>query len=310
MKNNLLNNQEFNVDLSFMNVEKLRLKARNKFIKNLIILFILSFVVYLFFKKKLYIESSSIFVLLFLSFFIANMLVLKDKREFKVAYKKYFVISIFNNLVESVKFDLSNGISEDKISNTQMMVMGDEFYSNDYVSGIYKGVNFEYSDICIRDKWRDSDGDTHYVTLFKGQWFIFDYNKNFKSNFQVCEKKFKNSKLENLINMFKYNKVEFEDIEFNKMFNVYAQNDLDAFYVLTPSMLENIKEINKKIYGELLFCFIDNKLHIGLSNDKDSFEASIFKKINENDEKKKVEIEIKTILNFIDILNLDNTLFK
>ena len=52
------------------------------------------------------------------------------------------------------------------------------------------------------------------------------------------------------------------------------------------------------------------KLHIGLYNNKDTFEASIFSKVNEEHEKEKVIAEVNNILDFINILNLDNTLFK
>ena len=74
--------------------------------------------------------------------------------------------------------------------------------------------------------------------------------------------------------------------------------------------MENIKKINNKISGHLLFCFIDSKLHIGLYNNKDTFEASIFSKVNEEQAKEKVTAEVNNILDFINILNLDNTLFK
>lgn len=49
--------------------------------------------------------------------------------------------------------------------------------------------------------------------------------------------------------------------------------------------MEKITKTVNNINGKLLFCFIDNKLHIGLQNGKDSFEHSVFKKINDKHEK-------------------------
>ena len=45
-------------------------------------------------------------------------------------------------------------------------------------------------------------------------------------------------------------------------------------------------------------------------NGKDSFEHSIFKKINEQQSIEEISKDIKIITNFIDELNLDNNLFK
>ena len=247
---------------------------------------------------------------MFGSVVISYLLSFRSIKEFKSAYKKYFAISIFEEKCNSVNFDLDHGIDREIIADTQMMHMGDRFTSNDYISGQYKGVNFEYSDVHIEDECEDSEGRTYYVTLFRGQWFIFDFNKTFKSNLQICESDFRNAKRNSWFGPEKYKKVELEDIDFNKKFKVFAQNNLEAFYILTPHTIERIKTLNNNTYGSLLFCFIDNKLHVGLHSGKDSFEASIFKTIDENKEKSKVSQEIDTILNFIDVLNLDNTLFK
>ncbi len=80
--------------------------------------------------------------------------------------------------------------------------------------------------------------------------------------------------------------------------------------ILTPHTMESIKNLKKNIDGTILLCFIDNKLHVGLQNGKDSFEASIWKKINEEEINQKLDIEIKEITNFIDELKLDNDLFR
>lgn len=318
INNNDYNNSNFNQSKDLMNdinfsveeIEKLRLKAKNKFIKNLILFSIIAIVIFAYCASTQGAEISASIILLVFAFILAYLMNRKETKKFKTAYKKYFALSIFKKLCDNVQFDFNKGINKEVIANTKMMYMGDRFSSNDYVSGNYKGVNFEYSDVHIEEEYTDSDGNTHYVTIFKGQWFIFDFHKNFKSNIQVCEHNFRNAKRGGLFDSIKYKKIELEDIEFNKKYKVYAQNDLDAFYVLTPNTMENIKKINNKLSGRLLFCFIDNKLHIGLHNNKDTFEASIFSKVDEDKETEKTTKEVNTILSFIDILNLDNTLFK
>ena len=194
--------------------------------------------------------------------------------------------------------------------------MGDIYESNDYVKGKYKDINFEASDIHIQDRYTDSDGNTHYTTLFRGQWFIFDFNKTFKADLQVCQKSFNNARHgKGIFGLFepkdeKFQKVELEDIDFNKKFNVFAQSPVEAFYVLTPNTMEKIKTLDNQIKGSLLFCFINNKLHVGIASNKDLFEVSPYKKVDIEKAEQSVLAEMNEITQFVDVLNLDNTLFR
>ena len=108
-----------------------------------------------------------------------------------------------------------------------------------------------------------------------------------------------------------FEKIELEDVVFNKKFKVFGVNAHDVFYILTPHMMNKIKELEEKIDGHLLFCFIDSKLHIAINNNEDSFEPkSVFKKLDENEILSKVEKEIELITMFVDDLDLDNNLFR
>lgn len=248
--------------------------------------------------------------LIFVGILITYIITRKDKKEFNKLYKTTIVLNSFKKVFTDIEYDMEKGISYEEIAFTEMMNMGDIFHSNDYVKAKYKDINFESSDVHIQERDTDSDGNTTYVTIFKGQWFIFDFNKPFKANIQVCAKNFRNARRGGLFSKIKYNKVSMEDIDFNKQFRVYAQNELDAFYVLTPNTMERIKGLKRKTKGKLLLCFIDNRLHVGLHNNKDLFEANIFKKINLDDENNKTLNEMKIITEFVDTLDLDNDLFR
>lgn len=286
-------------------LERVRKKARNKILIFIIIIVIIAIPVFIIFN---FLSFFVVFIGIFISYFVTR----NDCKAFYDMYKQEIVLTTFNKICTNVNFDVNNGIPYNVIASTEMMRMGDRYSSNDHITGMYKNINFEMADVHIEEESTDSDGDTTYYTIFKGQWYIFDFNKPFKANIQVCEKSFRNAKRKNLFvkKEEKFKKVELEDINFNKNFKVYAQNEFDAFYVLTPNTMEKIKEVNNKVKGHLLLCFIDNKLHIGLYNNKDLFEASVFKKVDLEKATKKTMEEISIITNFVDILSLDNDLFK
>ena len=294
--------------MSIEELEILRKKARNIVLTTIGISLTISIVLVISFKTPAFI------FIFFVGMVLSSIFSAKPSRKFMLAYKETFVLKSLNSIFDGLEYHPEKGLPGEIISNTGMMNMGDRYSSNDYISGKYKNINVVQADVHIEEEHESTDSDGHttttWVTIFRGRWMIFDFNKKFKANIQVCEKGFGNNRLYRGRDELKYQKVMMEDQEFNNKFKIYAQSDLEAFYVLTPSLMEKIKKLENSIKGSLLFCFVDNKLHIGLYNNSDSFEHSIFSKIDEQQVIKNISSDIKMITDFIDELNLDNDLFR
>lgn len=295
--------------MSIEELEKIRKKARNIKLIGLVLSILIAFTL---FRGK----NSLLFSLITIMIGIAITTIISSAptKKFTLAFKDTFVLkslkSVFNDLI----YEPEKGLDESIIINTGMMYMGDRYSSNDYISGKYKGIGVVQADVHIEEKYESTDSDGHstttWVTIFRGRWMIFDFNKNFRSNVQVSQKGFGNSKISNWGSKIKYNNVVMEDQVFNNDFRVYAQDEHDAFYILTPSLMEKIKTLSDNTSGKLLLCFIDNKLHVGIQNNKDSFEHSVFQKINEGEIIQEISKDIKLITDFVDELDLDNDLFR
>lgn len=256
----------------------------------------------------------AVFYALIIGAIISVVKVQKPKQEFIKAFKDTFVLKALQSVFTDLVYEPEKGLDESVISSTQMMNMGDRYSSNDFISAKYKNINVVQADVHIEEEHESTDSDGHttrtWVTIFRGKWMIFDFNKTFKANIQVSQKNFGNSRIKNWGQKVKYKKVMMEDQAFNNQFKTFAQDEHDAFYILTPSLMEKIKKLAGSVNGKLLFCFIDNKLHIGLQNGKDSFEHSIFKEIDEEKVTNEIAQDIKIITNFVDELSLDNDLFR
>lgn len=300
-------------------LEKTRIKYKKSILKCILICIILCGTPFLLVD----IDTACIlaFIGLIIGVIITIFLTGGPGRKYKKAYKEYFVETSLNKIFTDLKYNSDSGMPRNVISSTKMMYMGDRYSSNDFMSGKYKNVGFSQADVCIEEERERTDSEghtrTYYVTIFRGRWMIFDFNKQFKANIQVAQRGFGDNKVQQKGLFSKkddnsyYKKVEMESEEFNKRFTVYAQSEHEAFYILTPSLMEKIERLDDNNSGKLLLCFINNRLHIGLYDNKDSFEApSCFSKINEEEEINKTNSDIKTITQFIDELNLDNRLFK
>lgn len=295
--------------MSLQELEALRVKARNQLLFGLIGSLVLG--IGLGFVTML----PPVGVIVFAVGLIATTIISnKSTRAYTLAFKNAYVLKSLEQVFDNLQYHPEVGLDRSVIADTQMMYMGDRYTSNDFISGKYKNINVVQADVHIEEEetTTDSDGNTttYWVTLFLGRWMIFDFNKTFKANVQVCQKGFGNNRVNTLFSKTKYQKVSMEDQDFNNKYKTFAQNEHDAFYILTPSLMEKIKRVADSVDGKLLLCFIDNKLHVGLQNGKDSFEPSIWKKIDEATVLDAISKDIRIITQFVDELNLDNDLFR
>ena len=276
-------------------IEKLRIKIRNIFVF-LIVLAAILIICFLLCKHFILAWGTFVFSLVGITIFYKLRVL-----EFNYAYKGTIVSNFLNNNFDNLMYDPNKGIDYDIIKNLNIIRTGTKFRASDYLKATYKNITFEFCEINIED---DSNGEST-ATLFQGQWFIFELNKCIKSNVHIFDKEIfwaKAKKETDDINQV-FQKVEVEDIDFNQIFDVYAQIEQEAFYLLTPTFIEKIKEINKKTEGRLLFGISGNKIHVGILNHNNLFEPNIFKKTDINKEKEIIFNQIQFITNFIDSMD-------
>lgn len=235
----------------------------------------------------------------------------KDISKFRKEYKNIFVLNALKNNFENLTYDFEDGFSEQKIRETRMFNTSDRFTSNDYISGNYKSIKFEQSDIHIQEEHEETDADgnanIHWETVFEGRLMIFDFNKNFMANMLVVSNNFPTNAL---LKNGKMSKIKMEDTEFNKGFKVYSDLEHDAFYILTPHFMEKMKKIYNELKCGIMFGFLGNKLYVAVDNREDSFEYNVLKPIDEKEINNNIVRDIKLITDFVNELNLDNDLFK
>lgn len=212
-------------------------------------------------------------MIIFASFVLTSVIASKNKKEYSTVYKNLLVREALENTFTDFQFFPSLGISKNEIIFTDMMQMGNRYYCEDYVKGKYKEVPFEQSDVCIQNVTHTGK-TTNTVTYFRGRWMIFNFNKNFRCDLQVREKGFSYSKRKG--GLFtpddeKMEKIELEDIDFNNRFDVRGQNIQEAFYLLTPQIIEAMHNLSEQTSGRIMFCFVRNKLHVAVNNGVNSF---------------------------------------
>lgn len=257
------------------------------------------------------------FVLFLVGMALLILWVRKEQKNYTDTYKQSLVRSSLGEIFTDVSFFPHMGISKETVQSTGMMYTGDRFTSNDLVNAKYNGIPFSQSDLHIEEQHTDSDGHTHYTTIFRGRWIIFDFNKELFRNLQVVSKDFTGDKKKGgfLSNLFsskneKYEKISFENEAFNKAFTVYGQNQQEAFYVLTPHIMESLLQLKAASRSPLMLMFVNGQLHVASQTGKDAFEPSVFRKTNVARDKQSIIADIRVITSFADALRLENNIYK
>lgn len=235
------------------------------------------------------------------------------KKKYYDEFKKSLVLDALKSVITDVTIDPDNGVSREKIRETGMMRTGDRFTSRDLVTGKYNSIAFQQSNVKVEDRHTNSKGHSTYITVFHGKWLIFDFNKTFVSDLQVVGKGFSAYKRKGWIFASedkKMSKIKFENEDFNKQFNVYAHDDAEAFYLLTPHMMESLLRLKEKLKSPIMLLFFHGQLHVAINDYRDSFKPSLFRAFDPEREKQAVLKDIDIITEFVDEMRLDNDIYK
>ena len=222
--------------------------------------------------------------------------VFKDK--FDKLYKETFSYKIIKEVLgESVQYCYNEGFSESKVCNFGLTKLGNRFESEDLLRATYKNIKFEMSDIEIK-KVVKTGKSTSTTVYFDGRMIRIKASiKNIKELTIFSDKYFYRQKCHDM------EKVELEDVDFNKRFDVYSADMHEAFYVLTPHFMEKIKKLYDK-YESIAIRMYGEYICIGLNGVRDTFNANIYEEIVYEKECELIRSDIRDITELIDALDL------
>ena len=178
---------------------------------------------------------------------------------------------------------------------------------SDHIKAVYNGLNIELGDIELINETDNTDenGNTqkNSQTCFKGQWLTCDFGKELSGQVYISEwtKKDRRSMKSN---------VTMDNEQFGKRFCVRADDPQEAYYILTPHMMEYILTMADKSGGTVYMSFLrDGKMHVAVQTGRDFFELG---KNNANVEELRQKFlgELRWFTNIVDTLRVEDILYK
>lgn len=225
-------------------------------------------------------------VLVFGSIILGGAGATKYATKYRSRYKEEVVMRIIELINPEYNYDPNRHISEERYNESKIFKSRcDRYKGDDFVSGSIEKTDFEFSELKTEYKTQSTDDDgkkqTEWHTIFQGIFFHADFNKHIEGETFVLP-----DAEEKLLGKFvqKFQKdssrgelVKLENPVFEKAFKVFSSNQVEARYILTPTMMEAMVNIQKRILRPMHFSFIGERVYCAVSFNKGLFEPRIFK---------------------------------
>ena len=229
------------------------------------------------------------------------------------SYEENIKKEIFPNVLNffgDFKYHIETKKSVKEYYATELIPKHDTEIAEDHIVGTYKQIKIDLfeTQLSRKVKYKDSNGNTstRQKTVFNGLILELSMNKSFGGKTVV---KKDSGTVGNwfIKKSTSLKKVKLEDPIFEKMFEVYSDDQVEARYLLTVTFIERLKELVENFGGKSIqCCFYNNKLLMMIPIEKDMFEpGSIYEAEDFIDDSKSLLKELSLIFSIIDTLKLN-----
>ncbi len=221
-------------------------------------------------------------------------------KDYTSEFKNKIIAPLIDALDEKLTYHKDLHISELLFNRSKLFSAPDRFSGNDLVKGEVEGTKIRFSDFHAEKRHRDSKGRDNWSTIFKGLFIVAEFNKNFIGQTVVLPDTAQ-STFGDLIGHWLQSKnitrgelVKMDDPEFEKKFVVYSDDQIEARYILSHSIMKKLVVFEKRFGHPVHISFVRDHIHIAINYDKDMFEPSVFSSL----------LEYKTAMEYVDTLHL------
>ena len=239
-----------------------------------------------------------------------------------MGYKQEFKRQIIGKLIGFIEPGLSYHpqglIDQQTFKSAGLFTQGiDRYRGEDLVQGFVGKTQIVFSEIHAEYKTTSGTGKnrhTHWHTIFKGLFFIGDFNKEFRSQTVVlpdtAEKLFGGfGKMLQSWNMERADLIKLEDPEFEREFVVYGDDQIESRYILSTSLMRRILDFQRKTGTKISLSFTSSRVYLAVPMTRDMFEPKYFSNLEDFEPIADYYQDLATAIGIVDELNLNNRIW-
>lgn len=258
-----------------------------------------------------------------LSVLFIVILKIKNKGNSRFADFTDFKNSIFSRMVAFAnphfEYIEKGHIGKQHLLHSGLIIDQDyHITGGDQIIGIHNGVPFQSCNLRVTHRPQLRRENVPDNEVFAGNYFVARFNKSFRYPIYIHPKKglfgiIKDNEIAQYLDGSRH-KITLEDPEFEKQFTVYCDDDIIARYVLTPAMMQRIKDINTRSKGNLHIAINDKNIVLANNTNNALVEmdgpvGALFTKIDKPLLQKLYE-ELIADLSMIDVMKLNQNIWR
>ncbi|MBN1755224.1 DUF3137 domain-containing protein [bacterium] len=274
---------------------------------------------------------------------IDRLTLYKYRKQFILEFKMEVIKKLIDFLSPGLSYDPDRYIPASTFRSSQIFLDRiDRYKGDDLVWGNVGGTALEFSELTVQkeEKRHTSKGtQTQIVTIFKGLFFVADFNKEFKGSYVLLPdlaQKFLGHLGQKLQSIFSLRGelIKLEDPEFEKRFRVYGTDQIEARYILSTSLMKRMVDfwdkananrnqiVDVKFIPRLRFLnnFMDNrmvyvsfvasKMYMGIAYRKNLFEPKITRSLIDYQKILEYYEDLDLALGIVHDLNLNTRIWS
>lgn len=180
--------------------------------------------------------------------------------------------------------------------------------SEDMIEGDIDGVHIDLGEILVGiDRYINRENEVRYNAEHRFLFFAAEFNKNIQNETILHLKKF-NTHYPAIVTT-KRKSILLENQQFNDIYTTYAQDEIEARYILTPSFMEKIVQLSQEIHG--CFWFQNNAMFFlgtGIKGEINLFDIDAETPVYEQAEA--TFMTVQSLMQLVKELNLSSIAWK
>ncbi len=258
-------------------------------------------------------EGLGFFVSLYIA--LCSFILYKIRKSYTSDFKDKIIHKIINYIEPGLNYRKEDSINQNYFEDTDLFSEPNIYSGDDYVSGTIadkelldsvgeeRGTPIEFSE--IEAKRESGSGKNRRVSLiFKGLFFMAEYNKNFNAYTRIIPDNKKAWLFSGK------DRVKLEDPEFEKYFEVYGDDQIESRYIVTPSLMERLIRFKKSSNRPVYLAFKDSKIYICIEYNRNLFEPNLFKTLYDFAPMQQYFEDLNLAIGIVEELNLNTRVWS
>lgn len=258
-------------------LQSMHQQMRSEFIRSIILSCVLGFGVFYFLHKVL--EESwfggAVFAL-GIVWLAQRTIYAHSSRDYRKAFKSRVVPELVKACKPAdshkVIYTPNHSITQKEFEDSRLFRAPDVFTGEDLITARLGATRIRLSQVEAQAITPSGSGRMpmpRHSQIFKGLFFIADFNKYFDGNTVIGTDSSEElwgrfgrvlERAENLLTASSSMQVHLEDPEFERLFNVYSTDQVEARYLLTPSFMQRLTTLRSRFGNDIYVSFHAGKM--------------------------------------------------